>query len=123
MRTLHWERLVARPSARNETRTFSAGTHIARAIRSPWGRFGTSVRFSTSAQVTFRSQPAYGAGLVAGEGLAESRNGGERDLHVRRGSVWPWGNASPTVQRPACRVTTSDEDEGLANAVERFVLP
>ncbi|HXW38477.1 MAG TPA: Cof-type HAD-IIB family hydrolase [Acidimicrobiales bacterium] len=32
------------------------------------------------------------------------------------------GNASPDVQRAARRVTTSNEDEGFANAVERFVL-
>jgi Cof subfamily protein (haloacid dehalogenase superfamily) len=33
------------------------------------------------------------------------------------------GNASPEVQRAARRVTTSNEDEGFANAVERYVLP
>ena len=33
------------------------------------------------------------------------------------------GNASQEVQRAARRVTTSNEDEGFANAVERFVLP
>jgi hypothetical protein len=33
------------------------------------------------------------------------------------------GNASPEVQRAARRVTTSNEDEGFAHAVERFVLP
>jgi Cof subfamily protein (haloacid dehalogenase superfamily) len=33
------------------------------------------------------------------------------------------GNASPEVQRAARRVTTSNEDEGFANAVERFILP
>jgi len=33
------------------------------------------------------------------------------------------GNASPEVQRAARRVTASNEDEGFANAVERFVLP
>jgi hydroxymethylpyrimidine pyrophosphatase-like HAD family hydrolase len=32
------------------------------------------------------------------------------------------GNASPEVQRAARRVTTSNEAEGFANAVERFVL-
>jgi Cof subfamily protein (haloacid dehalogenase superfamily) len=32
------------------------------------------------------------------------------------------GNASPEVQKAARRVTTSNEDEGFANAVERFVL-
>jgi Cof subfamily protein (haloacid dehalogenase superfamily) len=32
------------------------------------------------------------------------------------------GNASPEVKRSARRVTTSNEDEGFANAVERFVL-
>jgi len=33
------------------------------------------------------------------------------------------GNASHDVQRAARRVTTSNEDEGFANAVERYVLP
>jgi Cof subfamily protein (haloacid dehalogenase superfamily) len=33
------------------------------------------------------------------------------------------GNASPEVQKAARRVTTSNEDEGFANAVERFILP
>ena len=33
------------------------------------------------------------------------------------------GNASPEVQRAARRVTTSNEDEGFANAVDRFILP
>ena len=33
------------------------------------------------------------------------------------------GNASAKVQRAARRVTTSNQDEGFANAVERFVLP
>ncbi len=33
------------------------------------------------------------------------------------------GNASSEVQRAARMVTTSDQDEGFANAVERYVLP
>jgi len=33
------------------------------------------------------------------------------------------GNADAQVQRAARRVTTSNDDEGFANAVERFVLP
>jgi Cof subfamily protein (haloacid dehalogenase superfamily) len=33
------------------------------------------------------------------------------------------GNASHEVQRAARRVTTSNQDEGFANAVERFILP
>ena len=33
------------------------------------------------------------------------------------------GNASPEVQRAARRVTTSNDAEGFANAVERFILP
>jgi Cof subfamily protein (haloacid dehalogenase superfamily) len=32
------------------------------------------------------------------------------------------GNATPEVKRAARRVTTSNEDEGFANAVERFIL-
>jgi Cof subfamily protein (haloacid dehalogenase superfamily) len=33
------------------------------------------------------------------------------------------GNASAEVQKAARRVTTSNQDEGFANAVERFILP
>jgi beta-phosphoglucomutase family hydrolase/Cof subfamily protein (haloacid dehalogenase superfamily) len=33
------------------------------------------------------------------------------------------GNASTEVQRAARRITTSNEDEGFANAVERYILP
>jgi hypothetical protein len=33
------------------------------------------------------------------------------------------GNASPEVQRAARRVTTTNDDEGFANAVGRFILP
>ena len=33
------------------------------------------------------------------------------------------GNASPEVQRAARRVTATNEDEGFAKAVERFILP
>jgi Cof subfamily protein (haloacid dehalogenase superfamily) len=33
------------------------------------------------------------------------------------------GNASPDVQRAARRVTASNEDEGFAQAVQRFILP
>jgi hydroxymethylpyrimidine pyrophosphatase-like HAD family hydrolase len=32
------------------------------------------------------------------------------------------GNAGHEVQRAARRVTTSNQDEGFANAVERFIL-
>jgi len=32
------------------------------------------------------------------------------------------GNASSEVQRAARRVTTSNEDEGFANAVDRFIV-
>ena len=33
------------------------------------------------------------------------------------------GNASPEVQHAARRVTTANDDEGFANAMEKFVLP
>jgi hydroxymethylpyrimidine pyrophosphatase-like HAD family hydrolase len=32
------------------------------------------------------------------------------------------GNASPEVQAAASKVTTSNEDEGFAKAVEQFIL-
>jgi hydroxymethylpyrimidine pyrophosphatase-like HAD family hydrolase len=33
------------------------------------------------------------------------------------------GNASEAVQQQATYVTASNEEEGFANAVERFILP
>ncbi|GAA1287600.1 hypothetical protein GCM10009658_34780 [Planotetraspora silvatica] len=33
------------------------------------------------------------------------------------------GNASMEVRRVAHRITTSNDDEGFANAVQRYVLP
>ena len=44
-------------------------------------------------------------------------------MFARSGLSIAMGNASPEVQRAARRVTSSNEDEGFANAVERFVLP
>jgi transaldolase len=41
----------------------------------------------------------------------------------RSGLSIAMGNASPEVQREAMCVTTSHEDEGFAEAVERFILP
>jgi Cof subfamily protein (haloacid dehalogenase superfamily) len=41
----------------------------------------------------------------------------------RSGVSIAMGNASEEVQRQATYVTTSNEDEGFADAVERFVLP
>src|SRR5215472_15031260 len=44
-------------------------------------------------------------------------------MFERSGLSIAMGNASPEVQQQANFVTTSCEDEGFANAVERFVLP
>ena len=44
-------------------------------------------------------------------------------MFARSGLSIAMGNASHEVQAAARRVTTSNEDEGFANAVERFVLP
>jgi Cof subfamily protein (haloacid dehalogenase superfamily) len=41
----------------------------------------------------------------------------------RSGLSVAMGNASEEVQRQATYVTTSHEDEGFANAIERFILP
>jgi Cof subfamily protein (haloacid dehalogenase superfamily) len=43
-------------------------------------------------------------------------------MFARSGLSIAMGNASPDVQRAARRVTTSNAEEGFANAVERFVL-
>jgi Cof subfamily protein (haloacid dehalogenase superfamily) len=44
-------------------------------------------------------------------------------MFVHSGLSIAMGNASPEVQKAARRVTTSNEDEGFAEAVERFILP
>jgi Cof subfamily protein (haloacid dehalogenase superfamily) len=44
-------------------------------------------------------------------------------MFARSGLSIAMGNASHEVQGAARRVTTSNEDEGFANAVERFILP
>src|SRR5262245_38252294 len=44
-------------------------------------------------------------------------------MFKRSGLSIAMGNASPEVQKQANFVTTSCEDEGFANAVDRFVLP
>ncbi len=43
-------------------------------------------------------------------------------MFARSGLSIAMGNASPDVQRAARRVTASNEDEGFAKAIERFVL-
>jgi hydroxymethylpyrimidine pyrophosphatase-like HAD family hydrolase len=43
-------------------------------------------------------------------------------MFARSGLSIAMGNASPEVQRAARRVTTSNEQEGFAKAIERFVL-
>ncbi len=44
-------------------------------------------------------------------------------MFARSGLSIAMGNASPEVQRAARRVTSSNENEGFAKAMERFVLP
>jgi hydroxymethylpyrimidine pyrophosphatase-like HAD family hydrolase len=44
-------------------------------------------------------------------------------MFARTGLSIAMGNSSSEVQRAADRVTGSNEDEGFASAVERFVLP
>src|SRR5215472_15445024 len=43
-------------------------------------------------------------------------------MFAHSGLAIAMGNASPEVKRAARRVTTSNEDEGFANAVDRFIL-
>jgi hypothetical protein len=44
-------------------------------------------------------------------------------MFARSGLSIAMGNADPEVQRAARRVTASNEDQGFAKAIERFVLP
>jgi hypothetical protein len=43
-------------------------------------------------------------------------------MFARSGLSIAMGNASPEVKRAARRVTTSNEEEGFANAVEKYIL-
>ena len=43
-------------------------------------------------------------------------------MFVKSGVSIAMGNASAEVQKSATYVTTSSEDEGFANAMERFIL-
>jgi hydroxymethylpyrimidine pyrophosphatase-like HAD family hydrolase len=43
-------------------------------------------------------------------------------MFVKSGVSIAMGNASPEVQKSATYVTTSSEDEGFANAMEKFIL-
>jgi hydroxymethylpyrimidine pyrophosphatase-like HAD family hydrolase len=43
-------------------------------------------------------------------------------MFVKSGVSIAMGNASPEVQKSATYVTTSSEEEGFANAMERFIL-
>jgi Cof subfamily protein (haloacid dehalogenase superfamily) len=108
---------------------------VQRAVDAVRERFGEHVSAS-------RSQPYYGdvthpdanKGCVArylsrtfGIPAAEIATIGDQPndvlMFAHSGLSIAMGNASPEVQRAARRVTTSNEDEGFANAVERFVLP
>ena len=108
---------------------------VQRAVDAARERFGDHVSAS-------RSQPYYGdvthpdanKGSVArylsqtfGIPAAEIATIGDQPndvlMFAHSGLSIAMGNSSPEVQRAARRVTTSNEDEGFANAVERFVLP
>ena len=43
-------------------------------------------------------------------------------MFVKSGVSIAMGNASPEVQKSATYVTTSSEEEGFANAMEKFIL-
>ena len=44
-------------------------------------------------------------------------------MFARSGLSIAVATASPTVQQDAMHVTISNEEEGFANAVKRFILP
>src|SRR5215472_9891991 len=77
---------------------------VQRAVDATRERFGDHVSAA-------KSQPYYGD--IANDVL----------MFAHSGLSIAMGNASAEVQRAARRVTTSNEDEGFANAVERYVLP
>jgi Cof subfamily protein (haloacid dehalogenase superfamily) len=62
-------------------------------------------------------------GIPAGEIATIGDQPNDVLMFAHSGLSIAMGNASPEVQKAARRVTTSNEDEGFANAVERFILP
>ena len=107
---------------------------VERATRAVHDKFGDHVTAAASQPYYLDvTHPQANKGAVAKYLAAkyEPQAGGDR--HDRRqpndvlmfahsGLSIAMGNASPEVKRAARRVTTSNEDEGFANAVEKFIL-
>ena len=96
------------------------GDHVSAARSQPYYGDVTHPDANKGAVVRYLSR-LYEIGLQEIATIGDQPNDVLMFAHV--GLSIAMGNASPEVQRAARRVTTSNEDEGFANAVERFILP
>ncbi len=107
---------------------------VARATEAAHDKFGDHVTAAASQPYYLDvTHPLANKGAVA-KYLAQRYNLDEDDIatigdmpndvlmFARSGLSIAMGNASPEVKRSARRVTTSNDDEGFANAVDRFIL-
>jgi Cof subfamily protein (haloacid dehalogenase superfamily) len=96
------------------------GDHVSAAKSQPYYGDITHPDANKGAVARYLSQ-AYGIPTAEIATIGDSAN--DVLMFAHSGLSIAMGNASPEVQRAARRVTTSNEDEGFANAVERYVLP
>ncbi|MBV8349410.1 MAG: HAD family phosphatase [Mycolicibacterium sp.] len=95
------------------------GDHVSAARSQPYYADVTNPNANKGAVVRYLSQ-AYG---VASEEIATIGDmPNDVLMFAHSGLSIAMGNASDDVKRCARRVTTTNEDEGFANAVERFIL-
>jgi hypothetical protein len=96
------------------------GDHVSAAKSQPYYGDITHPDANKGVVARYLSQ-AYGIPTAEIATIGDSAN--DVLMFAHSGLSIAMGNASPEVQRAARRVTTSNEDEGFANAVERYVLP
>ncbi|HYB89231.1 MAG TPA: Cof-type HAD-IIB family hydrolase [Streptosporangiaceae bacterium] len=96
------------------------GDHVSAAKSQPYYGDITHPDANKGCVARYLSQ-AYGIPTAEIATIGDSAN--DVLMFAHSGLSIAMGNANPEVQRAARRVTTSNQDEGFANAVERFVLP
>jgi len=95
------------------------GQHVSAAQSQPYYLDVTNPEANKGAVVQYLSGK-YGLATEAIATIGDMPN--DCLMFARSGMSIAMGNASAEVQRAARHVTTSNEDEGFANAVDRFVL-
>ncbi len=96
------------------------GDHVSAARSQPYYADITHPDANKGYVVRYLSR-SYGIGFEDIATIGDQPNDVLMFAHV--GLSIAMGNASPEVQRAARRVTATNEDEGFAKAVERYILP